>query len=344
MLEQKIHSPECPMPKVRWVCAAFKSFIGAAVITVIAVIAFSVSLIAVETAQAIERHKIKTLVGRATGILPWDLTELSGMAQCESTPGLIYAINDKGNEAKLYTVDEAAKMQTIYPFLEDKNKDWEDLACGKCIDSPSECVYIGDIGSNNGTRKKLTVYMVPVPILLQETKKGPSVVRTKIKLKYPNGSHNAETLLAHPKKAMLLVVTKEKGPKGKLKDPRMFQIDFTKEQYNGDRLKLADLGQIKMLRHLERSDPASSSWITGGDFHPSGDWMLLMTYTFIFRVDWPLKELERKRVELPLFSSVDRSQIESIAFHRNGRQFWIASEMNRWSEPLILMELPKEGK
>ncbi|MCU7553365.1 hypothetical protein OCL06_01995 [Alteromonas sp. ASW11-19] len=61
-----------------------------------------------------------------------------------------YSINDSGNAATVFTVDASARIVDTHTLAEG-NYDWESITA-----SPQH-LYIGDIGNNKGTRKRLTI-------------------------------------------------------------------------------------------------------------------------------------------------------------------------------------------
>ncbi len=295
------------------------------------------------TIWGIERQYLEMLVGNPTGFLPWELREMSGLAHCRTTPNQLWAINDRGNKAIIHALSLKAELLNSYPLSKDSsNKDWEDLACGRCANSAGECLYIGDIGNNQESRKKIKLYMVPLPLQFEETATGKTVIREKFSLKYPNGKYNAEALLVHPEEPIVLIATKEKrNPKHSI-DPKLYIANLALAPPS-KKMVLESAGTLPIFRYLTNRDPPASAWVTGGDFYPSGKWFIIMTYTHLYRTPWPLPANASDRIMLPIWENANRKKIESIAFHRNGKQFWIGSEIICTScskEPLLLMGLP----
>ncbi|MBF0276284.1 MAG: hypothetical protein HQM13_00775 [SAR324 cluster bacterium] len=289
--------------------------------------------------SGIERRYMEMLAGRPTGILPWELREISGLAHCRSTPEHLWAINDRGSKATIHALSLKAELKASFRLYKDSNKDWEDLACGRCANSVGECLYIGDIGSNSESRKNIKIYMIPLPLKFEELSKGKSVFREKFSLKYPKGKHNAEALLVHPEKPIILIVTKKKSDPRHRVDPKVFTTDLSHAS-SAKKTIMTYSGTIPLTKYLTKRDPPASAWITGGDFYPTGKWFLLMTYTHLYRVPWPIPDEESDRIIIPIWGNVNRTKIESVALHPNGKQFWIGSEISRSREPLLLMELP----
>lgn len=290
--------------------------------------------------RSIERKYLKTLSGRATGILPWKVSELSGLAHCRATPKKLWAVNDRGDDSNLYVLSFKAKLLKTYKLRFDKNKDWEDLSCGRCVNSDKECLYIADIGGNDKNRKKIRAYMINLPIKEESSSEGPTVVPLKIKMKYPDRGHNAEAMLVHPREKVLLIITKEKQDPKIQEDPSLYSLDLTKVTSFDERYILTYRGKVPLSRYLTEKDPPGSHWVSGAEFHPDGNWFVVISYIHLYRIKWPLHPDPRHWINLPVWIGVDRTQIESIAIHPNGRQMWLGSEVNRWREPLILMEIP----
>ena len=63
---------------------------------------------------------------------------------------------------------------------------------GPC--SGGSCLYIGDIGDNDAKRKRVTIYRVPEP---EPTAQQPRPLDAVYHLTYPDGAHDAESLLDH---------------------------------------------------------------------------------------------------------------------------------------------------
>jgi hypothetical protein len=85
--------------------------------------------------------------------LPDTMKEISGLCFLNDT--VMVGHNDSGNEPILYFLNLKGQKIHQVEVLEAKNNDWEDItADGKGH------LYIGDIGNNNNSRKKLRIYKV----------------------------------------------------------------------------------------------------------------------------------------------------------------------------------------
>jgi hypothetical protein len=188
--------------------------------------------------------------------------ECSGLVVSGKNPGILWVHNDSGDRAKLFAVEEDGSLRGIYHLASAKAVDWEDLAKGPCADPAKECLYVGDIGDNELQRSEIQVYRVeeplvpvqgpPVEAILQETE--------RFDCKYPDGPHDAETLLVDPTTGVPYLITKE--------TERMTAVyRFPGNPTSG---KIATLVKATVL-------PGLSS-LTGGDVTRDGSTIVLRDY------------------------------------------------------------------
>ena len=110
--------------------------------------------------------------------------------------GLFVTVNDSGDRGRVFTVDGSGVTVGVTSWSP-APVDVEALA-----PAGDGEVWVGDIGDNTASRASVTVLRVPV---------GPgdrTVTPPAYTLVYPDGAHDAETLLAAPD-GRLLVVTKD---------------------------------------------------------------------------------------------------------------------------------------
>ena len=79
--------------------------------------------------------------------------------------------------------------------------DWEDIAVG-----PGGDLLVGDIGDNDARRGGIDVYRVPEPRLADGA--AATAPATRLRLTYPDGPHDAESLLADRRTGEIVIVTK----------------------------------------------------------------------------------------------------------------------------------------
>ena len=118
-------------------------------------------------------------------------------------PGnLFVTTNDSGDTGRIFTVDDHGTTVGVTQW-EESPRDVEALApaAGSAAGSAG-MIWVGDIGDNNSDRPHIQVAEVPAG-------RGDRTVHPTIyTLVYPDGAHNAETLLCDPATGRLYVATK----------------------------------------------------------------------------------------------------------------------------------------
>jgi hypothetical protein len=143
--------------------------------------------------------------------------ESSGIAASRRNAGIFWTHNDSGDGPFIYAFDRQGKHRGVWRVIGAGAVDWEDMAIGPGPKRGRSYLYIGDIGDNLRKREQITVYRVAEPQITpndsSSTVKNPSESEAAdvIRLKYPDGKHDAETLLIHPLTGDLYVITKVRG-------------------------------------------------------------------------------------------------------------------------------------
>jgi hypothetical protein len=189
------------------------------------------------------------------------LNEVSGVVASLAHPGVFWVHNDSGDSARFFAVDASGARLATIDVTGAQAVDWEDIARGPC---PSgTCLYLADIGDNLEKRTSYTIYRVPEPTAIADG----SAAAERLDFTYPDGSHNAETLLVHPTTGVLTIVTKVfVGESSIYESPGPFAPSAT--------VVLKDAGGVK--------PPSGTVLYTGGDVHPSAHGVLLRTYSSLW--------------------------------------------------------------
>ncbi len=175
------------------------------------------------------------------------LAESSALVASARFPGLLWTVADSGNPAELYGV-RAGRLVAVARVAGAHNVDWEALAPG-----PHDTLWIGDIGDNARRRDIVTLYEVAEP-----APRGQSSVAARVhRLRYPDGPHDAEALLVHPRTGRVLVVTKDLFGAGVYAAPPL------------------RAGRTATLRRVADAPPL----VTDGAWSPDGRRLVLRTYT-----------------------------------------------------------------
>lgn len=133
------------------------------------------------------------------------IVESSGLARSRYVKGLLWTHNDSGGGPFLYAVAPSGATVARYAVAGAPAVDWEAMASAKR--RGTSFLFVGDIGDNAGRRSSILVHRVREPRV--GSTRGPLRPRTYA-LRYPDGAHNAETLMVKPRSMRLYVVTKSR--------------------------------------------------------------------------------------------------------------------------------------
>jgi hypothetical protein len=139
------------------------------------------------------------LTARRTGTIhASQATELSGLVASRRRPGVLWTHNDSGDGPRVLAVRASGTLVGDVAIAGAAATDWEDIAIR------GGTLYLADIGDNDAERDDVVVYRVPEPAAGATT----SAPAQALRLRYPDGAHDAETLLVDPRSGSLAIVTK----------------------------------------------------------------------------------------------------------------------------------------
>ncbi len=148
------------------------------------------------------------------------LPEASGLVASRVTPGRLWAHNDSG-KPEIFALDAKGTVTGSVSISGAALEDWEALASGAC--GNGTCLYIGDIGDNNGKRGEIIIYRVPEPAKAGGSAQVDGVFRAS----YPDGAHDAEALLAAPDGTLYIVTKGDTGHVALYRFPRELRAGTT---------------------------------------------------------------------------------------------------------------------
>lgn len=191
------------------------------------------------------------------------LTESSGLAVLGD--GSLVTHNDSGDAARFFVLDRRCRTTAVHT-LRAEASDWEDMARG------GGALWFGDIGDNAMTRASIGVQRVAERSLRT---RGGAVPSTAYSLVYPDGAHDAETLLAQPRTGRLFVVTKAySGTSLVYAAPEVLGATGPNA--------LVRVGQFQLLPSGTTGGPVGPVGqlsTTGGDISPRLDRVVVRTYS-----------------------------------------------------------------
>lgn len=138
------------------------------------------------------------------------LTEISGIDTGVANPDVWWVHNDSGHPNVVYALDATGAVRGTYTVAGATALDWEDLTVAPGPTPGSGTVFVGDIGDNAAARPEIQVYRFAEPTV--PLSGSPAVATLPaadvLHLTYPDGAHDAETLMYDPATGDLVVVTK----------------------------------------------------------------------------------------------------------------------------------------
>lgn len=195
------------------------------------------------------------------------------------------------------------------------NVDWEDMARAVAADG-TPVLWLADIGDNASRRASIAVYEVNEPTAVGDG--GSLPVRSRGTLTYPDGPHDAETLIVDPETSRPVVITKDV----KAGISRVYRLPASG---SGTLEPLAELD----VRTLPGRGLAGPAWsLTGGA--TSTDRHLVALRSYLGAWLWSTSPGEPlattlSRLPQPLDLPLGR-QAEALSFTRDGTGVWVTAE------------------
>jgi hypothetical protein len=201
------------------------------------------------------------------------------------------------------------------------NRDWEDIAAGPGPERNKSYLYIADTGDNDKKRGEVVVYRVLEPALSPATRKftkkhpGSTAAADAIRLKYPDGSHDAEALLVHPATGNIYIVTKVA-----LINPEVYEA--AAPFAGGKSITMRRIGELRV-------PSVFGGVITGGSISPDGRRVALCDYFQGYEMALPAGSSSFDEIwkqKLTGFDLGKRKQGESITYRLDGKALLATSE------------------
>lgn len=106
--------------------------------------------------------------GKSVGVVSIKIAEASGLQSSIKNQGYLWTLNDSGNPAEIYLLNDKGEivMTCILPFI--NNRDWEEIFIGPGPKTGAPYLYIADIGDNEAKYPYKILYRLEEPIFDQE--------------------------------------------------------------------------------------------------------------------------------------------------------------------------------
>jgi hypothetical protein len=260
------------------------------------------------------------------------VNESSGLASSRVNPNIYWTHNDSGDAPLVYAFDATGESRGVFRVAGAQSRDWEDMAIGPGPERGSSYLYFCDIGETDNARVEIVVYRVREPKLTaadkNSSKSNPRTTAASdaIRVRYPDGKFDAETLLVHPTTGNLYIVTKVM-----LKNATVYEAPAPLTP--GKVITMKRIGDIKVPSLM-------GGVLTGGSISPDGRRVALCDYLQGYEVVLPpaVRDFNDiwKQTVAP-FKLGQREQGESISYRADGKALLATSEGKH--PPLIQVEL-----
>jgi hypothetical protein len=186
-----------------------------------------------------------------------ELPEASGIAASRRTPGRFWSLNDSGKPV-VFLLDGRGAVMRRLDVVGATVVDWEAIAVGQC--AAGSCLYIADIGDNDGQRTEIRIYRLPEPLGREQ-----SVMAEVFYGYYPDHPQDAETLLVTADEQLYIVRKGTSGPSAVYRFPRHVR--------SGQTVRLDRVGRTRSSGKADAKE-----WITDGAISPDGQRVVLRTH------------------------------------------------------------------
>lgn len=271
------------------------------------------------------------------------LVENSGVAMSGEQPGVLFTINDSGNEPVLFALDTTGADRGAWRISNAPNVDWEALSAGPCstpgppADSArrtSRCLYIGDVGDNDANRDSVHIYQLAEP-----RAQGAGFIDTlrarRLTFRYEDEPHDVEAMYVTADGTVHLVTKRAlRAWHLKLRPSLVFRIPAS--AWKSDEpvvAKLADSLPIVPGSALQRT-------ITDASISADGLLLAARTYrqVYIMAVDPVTHAVSQAPPKTCNVFSLEERQGEGLAWFGSTRLLLLTSEGQ--NEPMHLISCP----
>ena len=253
----------------------------------------------------------------AKGIeLPGDVRETSGLARSTRGTDIFWTHNDAGNDPVIFAISTAGQLLQRVTVAGASLTDWEDITAGPCPDG--SCLYIGDIGDNDGNRTNVTVYRVQEPAPAATTTARAVALRAR----YPDGPRDAEAMFVDAGGRVHIVT------KGRDADIALYRYPATQRE--------GETATLERVRALFPQPRANDDRVTAAAASPDGRWIAIRSYRrlFIYAALELMGATSTTPIEFDL-APLAEQQGESLVLTDNG-DVWTSSEAeNRGARPTL---------
>ena len=210
------------------------------------------------------------------------IDEGSGLAISTEFSDRLYHVNDSGDSGRFYITrfDGSGTRIVNVEFFDPT--DVEDVTLGPCGSVDGSCLFIADIGDNARVRRELEIVLVREQAAFDDR----TVPVDSIRVRYPDGAHDAESIAMHPNGDLFIVSKAADFPLLAVSESRIYRLSRDRWQNAaGEVQQLESLGEVDFP--AISSDTFWGSLPTAFDISGDGRRFIVLTYVnaFEFYID-----------------------------------------------------------
>ncbi|MFM9837054.1 MAG: hypothetical protein ACKVOQ_02255 [Cyclobacteriaceae bacterium] len=245
--------------------------------------------------------------GEALGTVDDRLHEASGLIESIANPQYFWTLNDSGNPAEVFLIDQKANIQMVCKLRGIDNRDFEDITMGAGPVEGKNYIYAADIGDNLSRYSIKLIYRFEEPLFTEGNSEIEITDFDTLRIKLADRPRDTEAILVDPLSKDIYLLSK-------LEDSiSLYQIKFP---FQNDTL-IADKLAILPLHK-----------ITAGNISADGNEVLLKNYKQVYywknNAGLPLSKL--LLTEPALLAYKKEPQGEAICWARDGGGYYTLSE------------------
>ena len=273
-----------------------------------------------------------------------ELVENSAATLSLSQPGVFFTINDSGNDPLLFAFDSAGADRGVWRVAGVRNVDWEAVSAGPCAAPAADaarrpCIYIGEVGDNEGERPTRALYKVPEPIAQRAGFLGTITPRALV-FRYADGPRDVEAMYVAPNGDTFLVTKRQLRDQSRRRRPALVYT-LPASAWQSDTVVVATL--VDSLPIIPGSAPMRQ--ITDAALSPDGRHLAVRTYAqlYIFATDAMTGRVNNAiRPSVCNIIAFDRWPGEGVAWVGRSGRLLLTSEGRE--SPLISIECPLSSR
>lgn len=254
-----------------------------------------------------------------------DLVENSVAVTSVSQRGIIFGLNDSGNQSRIFAFDSSGRGRGAWSVAGARNRDWEAAALGPCRQKGAWCLYIGDVGDNEARRPYVTIYRVAEPAISDSTGMTVSLqVEGSMNVSYSDHPHDVEAMYVGVDGSMFFI-TKRRLLDSRNRPRRALIFKVPSSFWDSSGTVVASLVDSLPIVPGERQ----GGQVSDAALSPDGKLLAVRTYSdvFFFEIDSVTQLPKPGQSPVPCtIRALREKQGEGIAWWWDGRRLVLTSE------------------